>query len=106
MIARKHPGNSMLPVALAVLPGAGVFSGQAMAAGEPDSDGDRLSDRREALRGTGPKSPDTDGDGLPDGPEIDFYGTNALSADTDKDGLRDGEDLDGLSDLFGEGGLN
>ena len=47
MIAGKHPGNSMLPVALAVLPGAGVFSGQAMAAGEPDSDGDRLSDRRE-----------------------------------------------------------
>jgi len=35
-----------------------------------DSDGDKLSDPEEAVRGTNPANPDTDGDGFPDGFEV------------------------------------
>jgi hypothetical protein len=40
-----------------------------------DTDGDRLTDADELVRGTNPNNPDTDGDGLPDGDEA--LGTTA-----------------------------
>lgn len=58
--------------------------------GEPDSDGDLLSDREETdLLGTDPQSRDSDGDGLDDGEEVRLYGTDPLKADTDGDLLSD-----------------
>jgi hypothetical protein len=44
-----------------------------------DSDGDGLSDRKEATMGLDPNNPDTDGDGIPDGLD-----------DADGDGMPDG----------------
>lgn len=60
---------------------------------EVDTDGDGLTDRNEARRGTDPRNPDTDGDGLSDGDEVRF-GSNPKKADTDNDGLRDGREAD------------
>ena len=62
--------NKMLPVALAVALGIGVFSGQLMATEIIDTDKDLLSDQEEERLGTDPKDPDTDKDGLPDGEEV------------------------------------
>jgi OOP family OmpA-OmpF porin len=82
--------------------------------GDIDSDGDGLTDREEAGRGTDPFNPDTDGDGLGDGDEV--RGTYArlgggdgtspagpypysgapsdpLNPDTDMDGLKDGAEV-------------
>lgn len=59
-----------------------------------DSDGDGLSDSREAELGTDPHDADTDDDGLPDGLEH-ATGTDPLDRDSDGDGLPDGrEDRD------------
>lgn len=57
-----------------------------------DSDGDGLSDEREAGLGTDPLNRDSDGDGLSDGEEIDTFGTDPFSTDTDADGLTDGDE--------------
>ncbi|MDQ7037252.1 MAG: hypothetical protein Q9P01_21130 [Anaerolineae bacterium] len=81
-----------------------------------DTDGDRLSNMREATLQTDPLLVDTDGDGLTDGEEALVWqttpisrdsdgdtindgtevanGTNPLSADTDGDGISDAEDTD------------
>ena len=59
-----------------------------------DTDGDGLSDEREAKLGTSPMDADTDSDGLPDGLEVKTR-TDPLNADTDYDGVPDGvEDAD------------
>ncbi|MCT2043660.1 YPDG domain-containing protein, partial [Pseudoclavibacter alba] len=57
-----------------------------------DTDGDGLTDKDEASRGTDPANPDTDGDGLPDGQEVTL-GTDPLNPDTDGDGLPDGQEV-------------
>ncbi len=52
--------------------------------GEPDSDGDGLTDDEEADLGTDPDDEDTDGDGLPDGWEVNGHNwidLKALGAD-------------------------
>jgi hypothetical protein len=43
--------------------------------GASDTDGDGLSDRREAALGLDPNNPDTDGDGIPDGEDDSSGGT-------------------------------
>ena len=57
-------GATTPPVATSPSPG-GVGGG-----GATDSDGDGLSDRREATLGQDPFNPDTDGDGVPDGEDL------------------------------------
>ena len=57
--------------------------------GQLDSDGDGLTDQREAELGTNPYNPDTDGDRSWDGVDVQ-QGTNPLIPDTDSDGLLDG----------------
>ncbi|MGI8643489.1 MAG: hypothetical protein ACR2LS_05170, partial [Thermomicrobiales bacterium] len=46
---------------------------------ELDTDGDGLTDAREAELGTDPALADTDGDGISDGDEVDFLGTDPLN---------------------------
>ncbi|MQQ66600.1 YSIRK signal domain/LPXTG anchor domain surface protein, partial [Streptococcus mitis] len=58
-----------------------------------DTDGDGLTDKEEADKGTDPKKADTDGDGLTDKEEAD-KGTDPKKADTDGDGLTDKEEAD------------
>lgn len=53
-----------------------------------DTDGDGLSDEREATLGTDPENDDTDGDGIPDGIEVETQ-TDPKNPDTDHDGLND-----------------
>ena len=50
-------------------------------AGPVDTDGDGLSDEREAMLGTSPLMPDTDGDGFDDNDEVNNGGTHPLIAD-------------------------
>ncbi|GEM_PF-5331880 len=64
-----------------------------LAAVEPDTDGDGLSDVQEAEIGTDAKNPDTDADGLTDGEEVKIYHTNPLKKDTDGDGYPDGMEV-------------
>lgn len=66
---------------------------QAALSGTGDSDGDGLTNEREAALGTDPLNPDTDGDGLSDGDEVDVYQTDPLNPDTDGDGLTDGDEI-------------
>jgi hypothetical protein len=47
-----------------------------------DTDGDHLSDAREAVAGTDPLVWDTDGDSVPDGAEMDLFGTDPLFDET------------------------
>lgn len=54
-----------------------------------DTDGDRLSNDKEAAAGTNPYDPDTDGDDLDDFLEVERYRTNPLFWDSDNDGLSD-----------------
>ena len=61
--------------------------------GSSDSDGDGLTNSREAELGTDPENPDTDGDGLLDGPEVLTHLTNPLKSDSDGDGLGDAAEL-------------
>jgi TolB protein len=65
---------------------------QAAIIGEQDTDGDGLTDQREAELGTNPNNPDTDNDRLNDGDEVRL-GTNPLNPDTDNDRLIDGEEV-------------
>lgn len=62
-----------------------------------DSDGDGLSDAREAELGTDPSNPDSDGDGINDGDEV-ALGTDPNNADTDGDGASDAEEVAAGSD--------
>jgi outer membrane protein OmpA-like peptidoglycan-associated protein len=67
-----------------------------------DSDGDGLTDDREAELGTDPLSPDSDNDGLPDG--LEAAGTTSpLQRDTDGDGLSDGEEDENKNGRVDEG---
>lgn len=62
-----------------------------------DTDGDGLTDEREAELGTDPTLPDTDGDGISDGREVEL-GTNPLKPDvwdTDGNGEPDAWDTNG-----------
>ncbi len=68
----------------------GIFSSK-------DSDGDGLSDSREAQLGTDPNNADTDGDGLSDSDEVNIHGTDPLNPDTDGDGLTDGFEVQAAS---------
>lgn len=93
----------------------GVLAGVRFRAsgGNPDLDGDGLSNRLERSIGTNPRNADSDGDSLTDGKEYHTYKTNPLNRDTDGDGLGDGAealvhgtdalktdtDGDGLSDF-------
>ncbi|XXF75166.1 Ig-like domain-containing protein [Myxococcaceae bacterium GXIMD 01537] len=67
-----------------------------------DTDGDGLTDDKEAELGTDPTKADTDGDGIPDGVEVNGDNkTDPLDDDSDDDGLMDGtEDAnhDGIVD--------
>ena len=66
--------------------------GQPLPVGEQppiDSDGDGLTDEREAELGTLPLELDTDEDGLNDGEEVNVYQTDPKVADTDGDGFGD-----------------
>ncbi len=62
-----------------------------------DLDGDGLTDEEEFEYGTGVDRSDTDEDGLPDGTEVEEYGTDPLSNDTDADGLRDAREIGGVT---------
>lgn len=69
-------------------------------AGEPDTDGDGLSDIEEAfIVGTDFRNPDTDGDGLSDGVEVESR-MNPLDPDMDNDGVSDGDEIAGGTDPF------
>lgn len=61
--------------------------------GNPDTDGDGLSDENEEEHGTDPNNPDSDGDGVSDGDEI-LDGTDPLDPDS-VDPSRPGGDDDG-----------
>lgn len=58
-----------------------------------DPDADNLTNSEEATAGTDPGNPDTDGDGLSDGDEVNRVGTNPTLADTDGDEVRDGDEV-------------
>lgn len=58
-----------------------------------DTDGDGLTDEREAKLGTNPAVADTDGDGLTDFAEVETHGTSPTLSDTDGDGLSDGFEI-------------
>lgn len=62
-------------------------------AGQQDTDGDGLTNQREAEIGTDPNNADTDRDGLLDGEEVFQTGTSPLVPDTDGDGLLDGDEV-------------
>ena len=67
-----------------------------------DSDGDFLSDAREAYYGTDPLNADSDGDGINDSRELIDFGTDPLNPDTDDDGVNDYNEIF----LFGSNPLN
>jgi hypothetical protein len=68
--------------------------------GEPDTDGDGLSDVEEAfIVGTDFRNPDSDGDGLSDGVEVENR-MNPLDPDMDKDGVSDGDEVAAGTDPF------
>lgn len=85
---------------------------------EPDSDGDGLLDKEEALLGTNPYDEDTDHDGLLDIDEVYSSHTDPTKEDSNFDGINDGIqswtsdfDGDGIRDIVdmdvdGDGDLN
>ncbi|MGB5474023.1 MAG: thrombospondin type 3 repeat-containing protein [Gammaproteobacteria bacterium] len=60
---------------------------------DSDIDGDGLDNATELLLGTDPGNPDSDGDGLTDGEEVNLYTTDPLNPDSDGDYLVDGEEV-------------
>lgn len=62
-----------------------------------DSDGDGLSDAKEAELGTDPQDADSDDDGINDGDEV-ALGTDPNNADSDGDGASDGAEVTAGSD--------
>ncbi len=72
------------------------------ASADPDTDG--LSNLDEYRSRSDPNDPDSDDDGLPDGAEVNIYGTHPGNPDTDEDGYTDLDELtdnqsDPLNDL-------
>ena len=82
-----------LPTAARATQTAAFNQTQAALSGTGDTDGDGLTNDREAALGTDPLQPDTDGDGLSDRDEVDTHQTNPLVVDTDEDGLSDGDEI-------------
>ncbi|HLO28287.1 MAG TPA: hypothetical protein VK249_04080 [Anaerolineales bacterium] len=82
-----------LPTAARATQTAAYNQTQAALSGQSDSDGDGLTNDREAALGTDPLKPDTDGDKLADGDEVNTRLTDPLKADTDGDGLQDGDEI-------------
>ncbi|MFA5076288.1 MAG: hypothetical protein WC480_02625 [Patescibacteria group bacterium] len=72
---------------------------------EPDSDGDKLTDDLEKIKGTDINNIDTDGDDLSDYLEVSIYLTDPLNPDTDGDGYKDGVEVWGGYDPKGLGKL-
>jgi len=75
---------------------------------DPDTDKDNLSDGEEVLvHKTDPLNPDSDWDGLSDGAEVGVYNTNPLNPDTDAGGVKDGHEVieDGTNPLDGSDDL-
>ena len=66
---------------------------QAALSGTSDSDGDGLTNEREAALGTDPLLPDTDGDRLLDREEAETLQTNPLDLDSDDDRVQDGDEV-------------
>ncbi len=98
---RQIFATCVLSTALIACGGSGGTSTdtQPLLGGETtDTDGDGLSDAREAELGTNPSLADTDGDGLDDGAEIDIWGTSPLLADSDNDGASDGDEINAFTD--------
>ncbi len=82
-----------LPTAARATQTASFNQTQAALSGTGDTDGDGLTNEREAALGTDPLQPDTDGDRLTDRDEVETYQTNPLDLDTDDDGLQDGDEI-------------
>ena len=82
-----------LPTAARATQTAAFLQTQTAVSGGVDSDGDGLSNDREALLGTDPLLADTDADKLSDRDEVDTRQTNPLDADTDDDRLQDGDEV-------------
>ena len=92
VVETDGPGEELLS-ALVVLNEKEYTQRLNVALGDPDTDGDGLTDPQEEAAGTDPGNVDTDGDGLWDGIELEL-GTNPLLLDTDGDGYTDGEESD------------
>lgn len=73
--------------------GTAIPAQYTLSGGDPDSDGDGLTDTYETQIGTNPFDPDTDKDGLSDGEEVLTYKTDPLNPDSDWDGLTDGAEV-------------
>ncbi|MEO0601921.1 MAG: hypothetical protein AAF211_10830, partial [Myxococcota bacterium] len=83
--------------------GSLVFDNVRISIGDPDADGDGLSDEAEADLGTDPDAADSDGDGIEDAIEVgmpafpfdaDNDGTiDALETDSDDDGIDDADEV-------------
>lgn len=73
--------------------GTAVAPVYSLSGGDPDSDGDGLTDAYETQIGTNPFDPDTDKDGLSDGEEVLVHKTDPLNPDSDWDGLTDGSEV-------------
>ncbi len=82
-----------LPTSARATQTAAFSQTQAALSGVADSDGDGLSNDREAALGTDPLLPDTDADKLPDREEVETHQTNPLDVDTDDDSLQDGDEI-------------
>jgi len=82
-----------IPTAASATQTAAFSQTQAALSGTGDSDGDGLTNEREASLGTNPLLPDTDGDRLLDREEVETYQTNPLVPDTDADRAPDGDEV-------------
>ncbi|MFO7976736.1 MAG: hypothetical protein R6V12_19150, partial [Candidatus Hydrogenedentota bacterium] len=85
--------NATLTVAADELDPVTISLEVIVAAPGDDSDGDGLDNETEAYLGTDWGNPDTDGDGLSDGDEVLVYNTLPLHWDTDGDGESDGDEV-------------
>lgn len=90
---RNTEANSLFGLGVRYDWGGLVRGGYVVVSGATDSDGDGLSDAREAELGTDPHDPDTDKDELSDGEEVNVHGTDPLNPDTDYDLLKDGPEV-------------
>jgi len=60
---------------------------------DEDYDSDGLSNGKEQELNSRPDKADTDSDGIPDGEEVNVYGSDLLNSDTDSDGIIDGDEI-------------